>query len=385
MAVVDIQFRAQSLGAHDWQIGAIQSSTFIVQLLVSPLWGRFSDRIGRKTVFVSCTLLSAASMALYAGSDTLWLLLAARILSGLGAANVAVAQAATADAYQGAGRAAALGRLSAALSAGLIAGPWLVSLLSQVMTGQPVAEVSRIIGLTGAGCSAFGALMVAVFAHMPKGSFEEKKRSLAFFPLVRQFPALGPLLLAAAVAWFSLAMLEGTFGRLLMRMFHTDVPLDKAAELARTEFGIIFGFESGLGVFVSGVLLTFILGALGQKRALIIGLILQGLGLAFTPFAPHLALVFAASMVYAIGSSIANPTINNLCSTQVPEDRQGELFGVLQAGRAIGFMFGPSLGNALFGIWSPGPYVVAGLASAAAALVVHRLRRPPADLSQSSE
>jgi MFS family permease len=385
MAVVDIQFRAGSLGAPGWQIGAVQASTFIIQLIVSPLWGRLSDRIGRKTVFVACTALSAASMAVYASADVLWLLLAARILSGLGSANVAVAQAATADAYEGDQRAAALGRLSAALSAGLIAGPWIVSLMGQIMAGRTEAEVSRSIGLLGAGCSALGALLVLVFAHMPRGGFEQKKRSLAFFPLVRQFPNLAPLLIAASVAWFSLAMLEGTFGRLLTSMFHSDQPKELAAQLARTEFGLIFGFESGLAVLVSGVLLIWILKKLGQKRAVIFGLLAQGLGLALTPFMPAIGFVFGASMIYSVGSGVANPTINSLCSDQVPKDQQGELFGVLQAGRAIGFGIGPVLGGALFDAYHPGPYLVAGVVSAAAALLIFTRKDVNPPLTEGEE
>lgn len=353
MVLVDIQFRAQSLGAVGWQIGLIQASTFIVQVLLSPMWGRLSDRVGRKSVFVACTLLSSLSFLCYAFAPSLWILLLSRVIGGFGAANVVIAQAATTDAYSGADRATALGRLSAALTSGLIVGPVLGGFLAETYSSQ-------VVGFIGAAFSFLGAMAVLAFSKMAPGSFEQTKRSFSFFPLVRKHPALTPLLIAAAVAWFSLAMLEGTFGRLI----------ERTLGLGQQEFGLIFGFESVIGVLVQAVLLGLILKRVKERRALIGALILQGIGLAATPFAPALAWLFVASGIYALGNSLANPTISSLCSQQVPESSQGELFGVIQSARSVGFIFGPILGGIVFDFNPTGPYLIAGAVSVIAAILV---------------
>ena len=123
MLVADVQLRAESMMPRGWPagpvIGLLLGSTFIIQTLVSPLWGGLSDRSGRKPILILCSALSASAMFVYGFSTGLMLLVASRILSGLGAANVAVAQAVVADNYEGPDRAAALGRLGAALSTGL--------------------------------------------------------------------------------------------------------------------------------------------------------------------------------------------------------------------------------------------------------------------------
>ena len=90
-----------------------------------------------------------------------------------------------------------------------------------------------------------------------------------------------------------------------------------------------------------------------------LGYVLQGVGLGLTPFAPGLVWLFACSTLYAIGAGVANPTINARCSDITPENRQGEMFGLLQAARSVGFLLGPLLGGILFD-WRPEmPYLLA--------------------------
>lgn len=104
---------------------------------------------------------------------------------------------------------------------------------------------------------------------------------------------------------------------------------------------------------------------------------MQGLGLALNPAAAviasvlhPLATLFIASTIYAIGSGIASPTINSLCSREVPDERQGELFGILQGSRSFGFVAGPLLGGALFDLHPTIPYILAGVVCVAAAMLV---------------
>lgn len=358
MIIPDIQFRAEQMGAQGWMIGAILASTFLVQLLASQFWGRLSDRLGRKTVFVSCTLLSAASMVAYALAPNLLFILLSRILAGFGAANVAVAQAAIADATTGPERTVALGRISAALTTGLILGP--------AVGGEMASRFgSYWIGIVGASASFAGALLVWIVAEMAPGSIERKKLHFLAAPLLKDFPALRPFLVAAVVAWFSLATLEGTFGRLIKATLG----------LGEREFGYIFAFESVIGVLVQAVLLSWILAKLTTTRALPIAYLLQGLGLALTPFAPGLAILVVASGLYALGAGVANPAVNGVCSQIVPEERQGELFGLMQSARAIGFILGPILGGALFDVWHAGPYLLAGFVCVVSAALVAKAAR----------
>jgi DHA1 family multidrug resistance protein-like MFS transporter len=365
--LIDLQLRAEDIGKKagienvGWIIGLILGSTFVIQTLVSPLWGRLGDRFGTKMAFTACTVLSAGSMAIYAFADSFGLMLLSRIIAGFGSANVAAAQAAVSARFEGANRTAALGRLGAAISTGLIIGP---------VFGGPIAEYWGQIplGLIGCGLSLLGVLLVVFLADMPAGEFGQSTFSLAGKSLLKSFPAVIPMMTAAGVAWFSLAMLEGTFGRLLRVVLQQDS--------VHTEFGIVFGFESGVGLIIQAFLLKGIVTRFGTKKALLFSYLSMAAGLALWPLAPNFAFIFIPSIFFALGQGISSPTVSSACSHLVDEDRHGELFGLLQSARGIGFALGPVIGGILFD-WGPRiPYFSAGAVCVISGLLIYRQQIP---------
>lgn len=360
MIFPDIQLHAERIGAPGWLIGAMLASTFVVQMFVSPGWGRLSDRTGRKAVLVACTALSAAGLYLYGLADSIPLLIASRVVSGLGGANVAIAQALLADTTDGEGRTAAMGRIGAAISLGLIAGP--------VAGGFLGHHSSFLVGMTAGSSSALGVILMAVFIRNSKPVEPVKgDRRLFDFSLLRDLPRVRRLAVVAVVAWFALATLEGTFGRLIEHTLKFD----------QREFGIVFGYESLLGFLVQAVAIAKLAKIARDDRMLRIAYVMQGVGLGLTPFtylfpipAAWLAVLLFCSTLYALGSGFANPTVNSLCSKLTPAARQGELFGLLQGARSVGFVAGPILGGALFDVWFAAPYLLAAATCGAAALLI---------------
>lgn len=356
MILVDLQFRAERFGADGLQIGLLLGSMFLVQMLVSSRWGRLSDRWGRKPVLLVCTLLSAGGMAAYAFSTDLWGILASRVLGGLGAANVAVAQAYISDVTSEDSRAGAMGRVGASISAGLIAGPTLAAVLAASGNAAWIGGVAAI-------ASALGAVWIALAvpsvrpAHPTIAADDSPGLGIT---ILRDIPSLRGLLAISVVSWLSLAALEGTFGRLIQHNLGYD----------QREFGLIFGYESLLTVLISGLLLTRLTRLFGDRPLLRQGYLLQGIGLAAMPFAPGLAALFAASTLLAFGQATTNPTVNTIASRITPAARHGELFGWMQSARSVGFLVGPVLGGALFDLAPAGPYLAAGAVCVTAALLV---------------
>jgi MFS family permease len=216
----------------------------------------------------------------------------------------------------------------------------------------------------------------AIFVFLPKAPAKEPiaardalavKRSLFDFGLLREVPALRKLVVIATVAWLSLATLEGTFARLIERLFG----------YGQLQFGFLFGYESLLGIAVQGLILVWLVKRWREPALLRVAYVSQGFGLALNPASavlaaavPPLVTLFIASTLYAVGVGVANPTINSLCSRLVPDSRQGELFGLMQGTRSLGFVLGPVVGGFLFD-WIPAaPYLVAGLVCLCAATLV---------------
>lgn len=371
MVIADFQVRAERLAPTGVSpgvlIGLLLASTFVVQFFVSPRWGRESDRRGRKPVLLLCTALSAVAMLVYGVADHFAWLLVSRILAGLGSANVVIAQAWISDTSDGPSRTAALGRVSAAISTGLVLGPPIGGELARLGENQ-------LIGFVAGGASLLGVLWLAfAMPSQPPTSQREPGRRPAFdLRLLREIPRLRPLVLIAAIAWFSLAMLEGTFARLILHLygFHQEV------------FGRLFGYEALLGIVVSGRLLGWLVKRYEDRALLRWAYVSQGVGLALNPLGvvlasvmPPMGTLFAASTLFAVGTGIANPTVNALCSRLTPDERQGELFGLLQGARAVGFVLGPVLGGWIFDRHPSAPYLLAGAVCLFAASIAPQMSR----------
>src|SRR3954465_11160888 len=127
MVIPLLPFYAKSMGAGGFVVGALVSSFSVAQLLSAPLWGRMSDRYGRRPALLVGLGASALAYVIFAYADSIWLLFAARLVQGAGGGTVGVIQAYVADAVAPKDRAKGLGWLSAATNAGVALGPVLGS------------------------------------------------------------------------------------------------------------------------------------------------------------------------------------------------------------------------------------------------------------------
>jgi MFS family permease len=362
MILADFQLRGEAMMPKGWPtgliIGSLLASTFVVQVIVSPYWGNLSDHIGRKPVLVACSILSAAGMLVYGLAGSVALLLVSRILAGFGGANVAIAQAYVGDLDDVSTHARAIGRIGAATTGGLVIGPVIGGIFAQM-------GANHLVGYSACLASGFGALMIAVLLHhRPRGEAPAISRHGPGWRLLREFPQLRGFFLIAAISWFSVAMLEGTFARLIHQLYGYD----------QRQFGLLFGYEALLGVIVQGIVLSWVVKYVKSIPLLRFAYITQGFGLALNPFAGIVAvplvLLFIASTFFALGSSLANPTITAKCGALVTVERRGELFGLMQGARSVGFLVGPMLGGMLFDFRPAVPYLLAGAICVVAAALV---------------
>ena len=370
MAFPNLAVRLRDFGLSGAWVGLILASLFVTQFIVSPLWGRYSDRKGRRNVIALCTALSSASMLVYALIDHPLGVLLSRVLAGVAAANVVAAQAFLADYSDEVERTKVMGQIGAAISAGLIAGPAVGGFLSD-------AGGARLLGFVAAACSAAAALLVWLLlpSGPPPKPAEAGRRALFNFTILRALPQLKAMFWLAVGSWFALACLEGTFVPLLGARYEFPAPmLFWTAKSNQIAGGLIFSLESAFGVLIQALLLPWLALRISPRKLLFLGLALQGIGLCLTPFAPTLSILLLFSAAYSMGQGFANPTMNAACSKLTPPDRQGEVFGLLQGARSLGFWLGPALGNLLFEISVALPYAVAGGVALTAALAVGSMR-----------
>src|SRR6266498_4584141 len=128
---------SKSFGAAGWQIGLLMASYSVMQFIFAPVWGRLSDRIGRRPVLLVSTAGAAVSYSVFAlgsglnGQFALAVLLLSRMFAGICGANITVAQAYVADITPAEERSKRMGLIGMAFGLGFIFGPALSSLSFQ--------------------------------------------------------------------------------------------------------------------------------------------------------------------------------------------------------------------------------------------------------------
>ena len=153
MIIPLLPFYATELGASATVVGLLVSAFSVAQLAVAPIWGRASDRYGRRPAILAGLLLTAVAYVIFAFAGSVLVLLISRLVQGLGGGTIGVVQAYVADASAPEERTKSLGWLSAVTSLGAVAGPAFGS------------AMIAIGGRTAPGLAAAAlALLVAIFA-----------------------------------------------------------------------------------------------------------------------------------------------------------------------------------------------------------------------------
>ncbi|MES1255196.1 MAG: MFS transporter, partial [Acidobacteriota bacterium] len=133
-----LPFYAESLGASPWVVGLLLSTFAFCQLVAGPPLGQYSDRVGRKRVLLLSQVGTFAGFVLLGFARTLWLVFLSRIIDGLTAGNLTVAQAYISDVTAPEDRARAFGIVGMAFGIGFLLGPALSGYLVQFGPSYPI-------------------------------------------------------------------------------------------------------------------------------------------------------------------------------------------------------------------------------------------------------
>lgn len=380
----------------DWQLGPLMASFSAMQFLFAPLWGRLSDRIGRRPVLLvglagSTVFYGLFGLATSLGRDELFLglsvvpwLFITRIGAGIAGATIPTAQAYIADSTTAEGRSKGMALIGAAFGIGFTFGPLLGSrFVSSELTGAP----SPMPGYVASGLSALAFLWAV--AQLPEslkpGNVAPSRRWLNFGAMGRALThrGTGLVMLTIFLTTLAFAQFEVTLS-LLTKYF-------KQADEQNFYIYAYVGFVLALS---QGVLVRRLAPRLGEFRMSLIGTALMTLGLALiavTCGQQSLWLLFAIVPINVLGFSALTPSLQAMLSLRTPADEQGEVLGVGQSMSALARIAGPLLGIWLFKLDKQEPansvalpyWVGAGLMLVGVLLVL-MLRQPPAQPAEVS-
>ena len=368
-----LPFFATELGASPLEVGGIIGSYSAIQFLFAPIWGRMSDRHGRRPVLILGLLGTVVSYIVFALADTVSVLLLSRVLGGLTGATIPVAQAYVADSTPRETRARAMGLIGAAFGVGFIIGPAIGGFMSQWGYALP--------GLFAAGLSLLAAV-VAVF-FLPE-SLPQEKRTGPEEVSASPVRAAGHQM-RALVATLRDPRFRGPIGATLLAntgfaVFTTIFPLllDDPVGMTAAEAGLFFSLSGVVSVTTQVGLVGGVVERLGEGRTAVLGLVSVVLAFVVLAWAPAIRGIVASLVLLGLGWGLFNPSILGIVSGRADESDQGSVLGVHQSAAALARVVGPAVGGWAFGAlgYVTSFHISAAVMAAAALWLLTRAERP---------
>lgn len=368
-----LQLYADKLGAHGSTRGLLISVFAIMSLVFSPIWGRLSDRVGRRPVIMWCVFGSFLSFAVFCFARTLPILFLSRAIGGIAAGNISAAQAYISDITPPEKRTGAMGMIGAAFGLGFIFGPGIGGQLGA--WGDHLMEGGGILllGIAGALVALVNLFLVA--KNLPESRHVADSDSVLGISVMwkalanRRLLALIGVFAAMNFGWSNM---ESTF----MIMVHRRHGFDEGTG------GLLLAYVGVLSAIVYGFLVRKVSKRLGDPNTLRLGAFLAIPGLGLLPAAPNVALLMLVMAILSLAGGLGNPSLQSIISQNAPADVRGGIFGVTQGVGALCRVFGPLAGNVLLDMdraHSQLPYTLAGGMAALAFVSVLFMNLLPAE------
>ncbi len=349
-------------------IGVLLSSFSAMQLFFAPIWGRISDRVGRRPILLIGLVGSVVFYGLFglvsempkeSGWLVIFLLLATRIGAGVSGATISTASAVIADCTPKEKRSHGMALIGVAFGIGFTFGPLIAWAGVKFFPGQHGGP-----GYLAAALS----LIALIIAYrkmpetLPPGGVQIKRSWLDMKGLTDTLktPTVGLLVFAFFLTTFGFANFEGTLSMLTQKVFHFSDDRNY----------LIFAYIGFVLMMTQGFIYRRLVKKLDEVKLMRIGIVAMFLGLAglavLTALVDHsddhdlhLGGFLIAVAVCVFGFAFLNPSLNGLISKRSDPHRQGEILGINQSFSALARILGPVAGMLLFGVEHMLPYAVA--------------------------
>ncbi len=344
-----IGFYCERLGGGPITLGLLFALLAGPKVVMNPLFGRVSDRYGRRPVLLIATLGTLAGSVLWAlAPNVVWLAISRGVVGVFGA-QAAIAQAVAADVTPPARRAAAMGLLGAAFGLSITLGPLLGGIVSTAASNAAVGWVCAllqalsivvIVTLLPETRGRSGATFASDDAPAATGGPSSRGADLPTLAPLLQRPAVRRLMLVTLLMWLGFSVINGTFQLLAAHAYHMT---ERHVSYAYAVIGIV-------GAVIQGGLIRRLAATLGEQVCGLAGLAVLAVAFALLAATPPAPVFWLVTTLLAAGSALAVPCIAGLVSRAVDEAEQGAVLGLHQGVIGLGRAGGAAFGGALYAL-----------------------------------
>ena len=358
--VLPVYAEGSQFNASPFQLSVLVGIYSLLQLVCSPIFGRISDRVGRKPVLTFSILGTAIGFVITGAAGSYWMLLLGRIIDGASGGNIATAQACIADVTTKENRSKAMGLIGAAFGIGFMIGPALGGVLGKIAPSLPFYVAA---GLAFVNCALVAARLPETLT--PEAQARARDRASLGEVFSHGRAALIATILASqfmAITGFSI--MTSLFALFCEKRFGYDI--------AHT--GWILFYVGFLGVLMQGGLLRRLLKRPIEKQLAVIGAAVLAVSMFFLPATPpSLAMLMLVCAGISVGNSFVTPTLNGLASRSSDAHTQGRVLGLLASAGSLARFIGPLIAFGLLRHDADGHYGRTSFHASAAILLVAML------------
>ena len=334
-----LPFYSESLGATPFTVGMIVAVYGLAQFIAGPILGQASDKVGRKNILVISQIGTFIGFIMLALSHNLFFIFLARIIDGLTAGNISVAQAYISDVTEPKDRTRAFGLLGSAFSLGFIIGPALSGFLAKYGAHVPIFLAAALSLVS----------IIATMTILPNSEIiasSEPRNKYATKNIQKYFHVkeLAPLLLQFFAFVFAFTFFMSGFAMFLGEKFFFE-----GKHFGAQQVGWIFTFIGCMSLIVQMGFLKKLSDSFGEKKLVFIGFITMGIGYFFIGEISTISFLLAALIINTFGSSVLRPTITSQITKIVPRDQQGAVLGVTQSLQSFAQIVAPLIGGYMIG------------------------------------
>jgi MFS family permease len=375
-----LPFYAEKFGATAETVGLLITAFAFCQFLAGPILGELSDRLGRKPVLLFSQIGTFIGLLIFAQATSLLLIFIARIIDGITAGNLTVAQAYISDRTPPQKRAQAFAMLGIAFGIGFLIGPAISGLLANRGMHVPI-YVAAGLSLASVLCTTFLLPREAGVAQNRAAKKISRLLTQAFdpreyLPFFRREELRG-LLIQIFLYIFSFTMFTGGFALFAERQL-----VWKGHPFGAREVGYYMAFMGFVGIIVQAKIVGWLVKKWGERKLMNVGLFAMGFGYAAMGFVHDLWTLPVVAVLANFGAGVVRPSVTSLISQTAHREEQGAVMGIAQSLGSIGQILAPILAGFLIEKhWLIGWSCTAGFIALIGLILYHRhrfFRRRPA-------